>query len=133
MHQHLTSKIQEAIAMSPNLEALPPELQQRVNAILSNSHNIPETPHQAAIAPAPAAQAAPPPAVASGGLVPVRKPSLMEHVIGLRHEVAALQGQIMALGQVTEATGQAVAELYQVFVGHTPVNGGAPQGGADEF
>ena len=36
-------------------------------------------------------------------------------------------------GNLTEATGQAVAELYQVFVGHTPVNGGAPQGGADEF
>ena len=119
--------------MSPNLEALPPELQQRVNAILSNSHNIPETPHQAAIAPAPAAQAAPPPAVASGGLVPVRKPSLMKHVIGLRHEVAALQGQIMALGQVTEATGQAVAELYKTFIGPIGEASNHREGGTDEF
>lgn len=117
--------------MSSNLEALPPELQQRVNSILSNSRNIPETPHQAAIAPS--AQASPPPVVASGSPVPAHRPSLMEHVVCLRHEVAALQGQIMALGQVTEATGKAVAELYQVFVGHTPANGGPPQGGADEF
>ena len=114
--------------MSPNLEALPPELQQRVNAILSNSRNVPETPHQAAIAPSQSDEK-----TWSGGPIQQRQPSLMEHVVCLRHEVAALQGQIMALGQVTEATGKAVAELYQVFVGHTPVNGGPPQGGADEF
>ena len=46
---------------------------------------------------------------------PVRQPSLMDHVIALRQEVAMLSQQVQASGQVTEAVGQAVGQLYAMF------------------
>ena len=46
---------------------------------------------------------------------PVKPPSLMDHTIALRQEVAALSQQLQAIGQVVEATGQATGALYQMF------------------
>ena len=43
----------------------------------------------------------------------------MDHTIALRQEVAQLSSQLQAIGQVTEAVGQAVGELYQLFRAQT--------------
>ena len=82
-----------------NLQNLPPELQSRIAQIMAG--NPPESPHQAAIA-----QPSQPIA---------RQPSLMDHVISLRHEVAELKQQLIAIGQVTEAVGNATGQLYAMF------------------
>lgn len=96
-----------------NISNLPPELQARIAAIMTNG-NIPETPHQAAIAPQPVQQQAPP---------PVKQPSLMDHVIALRQEVAELRQQVAAMAQVTEAVGNATGQLYAMFQEQTqPTN-----------
>lgn len=92
--------------MSEALNNLPPELQARIAQIVSGSSfdqspTVPETPHQAAIS----------------NRQPV--PSLMDHTIALRQEVAQLTSQVQAIGQVTEAVGQAVGELYQLFRAQT--------------
>lgn len=92
--------------MSDALNNLPPELQARIaqivsGAALDNSPTEPETPHQAAIANRQPA------------------PSLMDHTIALRQEVAQMSAQVQAIGQVTEAVGQAVGELYQLFRAQT--------------
>jgi hypothetical protein len=39
----------------------------------------------------------------------------MDHVIALRQEVAALKQELDAMAQVTEAVGNAVGQLYQMF------------------
>ena len=49
----------------------------------------------------------------------MRPPSLMDHVIALRQEVAELRQQVHASAQVTEAVGQAVGQLYQMFCQQT--------------
>lgn len=90
-----------------NLEQLPPEMQARIAQLMQQANSItqqdpPESPHQAAIAP-----------------TPTRAPSLMDHTIALRQEVAQLSSQVAAMGQVTEAVGQAVGELYQLFRAQT--------------
>ena len=88
--------------MSEALKNLPPELQARIAQIVGGSPSEqPETPHQAAIAKT------------------VQPPSLMDHTIALRQEVAQLSSQLQAIGQVTEAVGQAVGELYQLFRAQT--------------
>jgi len=46
---------------------------------------------------------------------PARPPSLVDHVVGLRQEVATLQQQNAAVLQTLEAVGQAVASLYEMF------------------
>ena len=90
--------------MSEAIKNLPPELQARIAQIVAGAPAEPaETPHQAAIA-----KPAPAPA-----------PSLMDHTIALRQEVAQLSAQLQAIGQVTEAVGQAVGELYQLFRAQT--------------
>ena len=77
-------------------------MKQRLQQIMANGQNpIAESPHQAAIQ-QPTPQ-------------PVRQPSLMDHVIALRQEVAMLSQQVQASGQVTEAVGQAVGQLYVMF------------------
>ena len=96
--------------MNPeNFDKLPPELQARINNIVN----------QAALnqqAPAPAAQAPGPQAAAPNQEAAVTKPpSLMDHVVALRQELAHVSMQIQAVGQVTEAVGNAVGELYQMF------------------
>ena len=45
----------------------------------------------------------------------VRQPSLMDHTIALRQEVAALRQEVAAVGQVTEAVGNAVGQIYSAF------------------
>lgn len=99
--------------MPNSLSSLPPEMQARIAAIMAG--NAPDvSPHQAAIA-QPEAPIAPP--------APVAKPlSLMDHVIALRGEVAelrqfvgAIHEQLDANSQVTEAVGNAVGQLYQMF------------------
>ena len=92
-----------------DLSGLPPELQARIQNIVAGASE-PTTPHQAAIAPPSERPIAP----------PVRTPSLME-----RQEVNALSQQVAAIGQVVEAVGGAVGEMYQQLA--APVQG-APQG-----
>jgi len=79
-----------------SIENLPPEMQERIAQIMNQAQQ-------------PQPQAAPAPA-------PITKPpSLMDHTIALRQEVAALSQQLAAIGQVVEATGQAVGQLYAMF------------------
>ena len=57
-----------------------------------------------------------PPAAMVGQQVPApRPPSLMDHVIALRQEVAQLGQMVQAQGQVTEAVGNAVGQMYAMF------------------
>lgn len=90
--------------MSEAMNSLPPELQARINNILSEHPQV-----------QPQAQPQPSPE-------PQRAPSLMDHTIALRQEVAQLSSQVRAIGQVTEAVGQAVGELYQLFSAQTTSN-----------
>ena len=89
-----------------NIENLPPELQARLAAIVAQG--------QAA---APAAPAQPGPVPAPGQQTPpvVRPPSLMDHVIAMRQDIAELQASINAMAQVTDAVGNAVGQLYSMF------------------
>ena len=94
-----------------NTDGLPPEMQARIAQIIEGAkakavaahqpQYPPESPHQAAIAPP--APVAPP------------APTLMDHTISLRQEVAALSQQVTAMGQVVEACGQAVGAMYGMF------------------
>ena len=100
-----------------NTDGLPPEMQARIAQIIEGAKQKaaaefqPESPHQAAIA-RPAVPQAPP--------VPA-PPSLMDHTIALRQEVANLSEQVAAIGQVTEAVGNAVGQLYAMFHQQTTV------------
>ena len=89
---------------SSNLDKLPPEMQARIAKLLSQA-TPPESPHQAAIA--------------TSAPEPPEPITLMDHTIALRQEVAQLSSQVAAMGQVTEAVGQAVGELYQLFRAQT--------------
>ena len=86
--------------MTNALENLPPEMQERIAHIMAQG---------AAPGATVTAQPGPPPAP------PVRQPSLMDHVIALRQEVAQLGQMVQAQGQVTEAVGNAVGTLYSMF------------------
>ena len=88
--------------MNSNFQNLPPELQERINNIVNQAAA------QQSAQSAPAAPEQPP-------APPVRPPSLMDHVIALRQEVAEVRAQLNAVGQVSEAIGNAVGELYQLF------------------
>ena len=89
---------------SEALQNLPPEMQQRLAQIIAGQQAAPEQP-------APAAPA------------PIQKPpSLMDHLIALRQEVAAMRQElaqntqtIEANSNVVEAVGQAVGTIYQMF------------------
>ena len=84
-----------------NTEGLPPEMQARIAEIIekAKSNAIQPAGQQAPVAPAPV----------------VRPPSLMDHIIALRQEVAELRQQVHASAQVTEAVGQAVGQMYAMF------------------
>jgi len=96
-----------------NTDGLPPEMQERIQQIIEGAKQKAsaqfqaESPHQAP--PAPPA--------------PIQKvPNLMDHTIALRQEVADMRNElsfctqrIEALGQVTEAVGNAVGQLYATF------------------
>ena len=93
-----------------NTEGLPVEMQQRIAEIIekAKSNAIQPVGQQAPVAP-PAAPV-------------VRPPSLMDHIIALRGEVAELRQenldlrqQVHASAQVTEAVGNAVGQMYQMF------------------
>tara|TARA_B100000902_G_C27201375_1_gene859235 strand:+ start:25 stop:354 length:330 start_codon:yes stop_codon:yes gene_type:complete len=79
-----------------NISNLPPELQARIAQILQGNQTQP------------AQEEAPAPK-------PVPQPSLMDHTIALRQEVAAMNQQVAAMGQVVDAVGQAVGQLYAMF------------------
>jgi len=97
---------------SEALQNLPPEMQQRLAQIMAQGQAQPQ-----AEAPAPA----PAPIV--------KPPSLMDHLIALRQEVAALRQEteasrqemaqlaqiIQANSGVVEGVGQAVGTIYQMF------------------
>ena len=85
--------------MNVSTEGLPPEMQARIADIVEKA--------KAGAAPAQAPVPAP------------RPPSLMDHVIALRQEVAQLGQMVQAQGQVTEAVGNAVGQLYQMFHAET--------------
>ena len=89
-----------------NTEGLPPEMQARIAEIIEKAkanavQPVGTTPQAAMVG-----QQAPP---------APRPPSLMDHVIALRQEVAQLGQMVQAQGQVTEAVGNAVGNLYAMF------------------
>lgn len=88
--------------MSDQLKNLPPELQARLAQIMAGQQAPAENVEQ------PVAQQ--PPAAPI-----VKPPSLMDHVIALRQEVAALRQESAAQSNVVDAVGQAVGQLYQMF------------------
>lgn len=104
--------------MSSVLQDLPPEMQARLAAIVNGQApgmaKVPEAPQpqapepqwqqqQAAPEPAPAPPAQPKP------------PSLYEHIVALRQEVAHISQVQQANAQVITAIGQAVGQMYQMF------------------
>ena len=97
--------------MSNALENLPPEMQARLAQIMANAQQG-QAP-AAADQPATSQQPTPKP------------PSLMDHVIALRQEVAAMRQEVHASAQVSEAVGNAVGQLYAMF---QPSAGGSPEG-----
>ena len=87
-----------------NTEGLPPEMQARIADIIEKAKSS---------AIQPAVQQAPVPTAPAAPVV--RPPSLMDHVIALRQEVNALRQEVHASAQVTEAVGNAVGQMYQMF------------------
>ena len=87
-----------------NTEGLPPEMQARIADIIEKAKSS---------AIQPAVQQAPVPQPPAAPIV--RPPSLMDHVIALRQEVNALRQEVHASAQVTEAVGNAVGQMYQMF------------------
>ena len=93
--------------MNVSTDGLPPEMQQRIADIIEKAKaNAPQAQPQ----PQPPAQPA----------APIqRPPTLMDHTVALRQEVAALRNELHAVAQVTDAVGQAVGQLYQTFLGES--------------
>tara|TARA_R100001198_G_scaffold61607_1_gene35839 strand:+ start:1523 stop:1894 length:372 start_codon:yes stop_codon:yes gene_type:complete len=90
--------------MTNALQNLPPEMQERLAQIMAGQQ------------PAGNAPAAPtPPAPVAAQAPMVKPPSLMDHIIALRQEVAQLKQQVDANSNVVDAVGQAVGTLYQMF------------------
>ena len=103
-----------------NTDGLPPEMQARIAEIIEKAKaTAPQAqPQQQADAPI------------------QRPPTLMDHTVALRQEVASARQQLEAQGQVVEAVGNAVGQLYQMFQVQTqPTNRGAnfqAQSGVEE-
>ena len=93
-----------------NTEGLPPEMQARIAEIIEKAKT---NAIQPAVPPGNVAPTAAPQAPIQ------RPPSLMDHVIALRQEVAALRQEVHASSQVTEAVGNAVGQMYQMFQAQT--------------
>ena len=101
-----------------NTEGLPPEMQARIAQIIEKAKSNAITPATNGVptnVPQPQAPIA-------------RPPSLMDHTIALRQEVADMRNevanmsqQVVAMGQVVEAVGQAVGSLYNMFQAQTEV------------
>ena len=93
-----------------NTDGLPPEMQARIASIINNAkQQVINNGAQEQQATAPIVPTSPTPPA------PVKPPSLMDHVILLRQEVEQLSQQVAAMGQVTQAVGNAVGELYNMF------------------
>ena len=90
-----------------NMDGLPPEMQARIAQIIDGAKQKISAPEPAAQAPGPLAPA------------PVKQPTLMDHVVLLRQEVAQLNQQQQAIAQVVDAVGQAVGQLYAMFQSQT--------------
>lgn len=98
-----------------NFDGLPPEMQQRIQNLIAQAKATPAN-AQPQQAPTTEQHATPKPAAIQ------KPPSLMDHTIALRHdlaaarqEIAALQGQVQAMAQVVDAVGNAVGQLYAMF------------------
>ena len=91
--------------MNVSTEGLPPEMQARIAEIIEKAKSQAPAPQ-----PQPQQQA------------PIqRPPTLMDHTVALRQEVAALRQELHAVAQVTDAVGQAVGQLYQTFLGESEI------------
>ena len=90
--------------MTNALSNLTPEMQERLAQIMAG---------QQPTGNAPAAPTPPAPVAAQAPMV--KPPSLMDHIIALRQEVAQLKQQVDANSNVVDAVGQAVGTLYQMF------------------
>ena len=107
--------------MNVSTDGLPPEMQQRIADIIEKAkamHHKHSLNNQQAAAPI------------------QRPPTLMDHTVALRQEVAALRNELHAVAQVTDAVGQAVGQLYQTFLGEsqaTDQSGYYPQAEAPEL
>ena len=103
-----------------NTDGLPPEMQARIAEIIEKA-KASATPAGAVNVQAPAAAIPPGMELSMDGsqYIPQksapRPPSLMDHVIALRQEVNQLAQMLQAQGQVTEAVGNAVGQMYGMF------------------
>ena len=87
--------------MNVNTDGLPPEMQARIADIIEKAKAGAQQPGAA---------------TAANAAAPVqRPPSLMDHMIALRQENAQLVHMVQAQGQVIEAVGNAVGQLYSMF------------------
>ena len=101
--------------MNVSTEGLPPEMQQRIAEIIEKA-KAGASPAGPAPQPNVAVGSTPPAAMVGQQAPPApRPPSLMDHVIALRQEVAQLGQMVQAQGQVTEAVGNAVGQMYAMF------------------
>ncbi len=103
-----------------NTEGLPLEMQARIAEIIEKAKANAVQPYVPAAPTQPAPVAAP--GVQNPSALAQRPPSLMDHIIALRGEVAELRQenldlrqQVHASAQVTEAVGNAVGQMYQMF------------------
>ena len=97
--------------MNVNTDGLPPEMQARIAEIIEKAkagQPQPQAPQGAMGAEFYQKQASTPAPVQ-------RPPSLMDHMIALRQENAQLVQMVQAQGQVVEAVGNAVGQLYSMF------------------
>jgi len=101
-----------------NMENLPPEMQARIAQIIAGA--------QATVPAEPVVPDVPQRPLATRPIAKV--PSLMDHTIALRQEVADMRNEVSfmtqrveAIGQVTEAVGNAVGQLYAMFQEQTTV------------
>ena len=90
------------------MDGLPPELQQRIAGIIEQAKAQTPVPQQP-IGSEMNQKTAPQPAPVQ------RQPSLMDHVIMLRQEMALLNQKLDAMGQVVEAVGNATGQMYAMF------------------
>lgn len=102
-----------------NIENLPPEMQARIAQIIAGAQSTAPTEPVEPVAPQ--RPIAPPRPIA-------KAPSLMDHTMALRQEVADMRNEVSfmtqrveAIGQVTEAVGNAVGQLYAMFQEQTTV------------
>ena len=96
--------------MNVNTDGLPPEMQARIAQIIENAKSNVADPR----AGAPTPGAVPEPQAPAQAPIQ-RPPSLLDHTIALRQEVAALRQELAAVAQVTDAVGQAVGQIYNAF------------------